>query len=341
MDRSPEDVVISKEGDLSLSVLEYQGEGRLDGLAFSLAMMYRVRLIPKGDHSRLIVVVDDILAMQLSEKAEELGISHDELKEEIGIEAIGRHLDDHGMPDFTPSGKAAARIRGSDVAQGYFERSRLRPPEDEVLLAYIARKVYWGWAHGAIETVLRSADARRLGTTVEDLVRVAIAGDDVYWLRGDSYSRTLRPTSRLLKDVPSGAFPGLDRPILPRVADLLTAPRYAAARKHYTRAMELLDQESPDLANAVKEAVSSVESLALVVLGSERGTLGDCIKDLRRQGVLKPQLLKALEALWGFASEEPGIRHGRTVAEDVDRAEATFALSLAGSAIPLLLQLDH
>jgi len=341
MNLSPEDIVISKEGDLSLAVLEYQGEGRLDGFAFTLAMMYRVRLIPKRDHSRLIVIVDDILAMQLAEKAGELGIGPEELKQEIAMEAIGQHLDEHGMPEFTPSGTSAARIRGSDVAQGYFERNRAGPPEDEVLLAYIARKVYWGWAHGAIETTVRTADARRLRTTVDDLVRVAIAGDGVYWQRSDSYSRALRPTSRLLKDVPSGTFPGLDRPILPRVANLLTAPRYGAARKHFTRAMELLDQESPDLANAVKEAVSSVESLSLVVLGREKGTLGDCIKEFRGRGLVKPQLLKALEALWGFASEEPGIRHGKSIAEDVDRAEATFALSLAGSAIPLLLQLDQ
>lgn len=335
------DVVISMEGDLSVAVLEYQGEVRLGRMPFNLALMYRVRLVPKGDHSGVIVVVDDILKGQLAAKASELGMSHEKMKQEIAMEAIGRHLDEEGMPEFTPSGTPAVLIAGTDVAQRYFERKRARSPDDETLLAYIARKVYWGWAHGAIETTLRPADARRLGTTVLDLVRVAIAGDGVYWQREDAHSPVLRPASRLLRDVPSGAFPGLERPILPRVANLLSAPRYAAAKKHFTRAMELLDQDSPDLANAVKEAASAVESMSLVVLDREKGTLGDCIKDLRGRGILKPPLLKALEALWGFASEEPGIRHGKTAAEDVPLGEATFALSLAGSAIVLLLELDR
>lgn len=336
-----EATVISTSGDLALSVLEYEGRGQVSNYPFDLGLMFTVRLTPQGDKSRLIVLVDYIFEKQLEEKAQELGLTVDQLHVEIGLQAIGQYLDENGMPEFTPSGKPAVLISGNPAAQSYFDRDKRWPPSDDDILAFIAAKAYWGWRFGDISTSMRLSDAKRLAIPVKEFARVAIAGDGVYWSRQDAFAEALVPTSKLIGDVPSGAFPGLARPLLPRIVDRLGAPRYSAAKQHFGRALELFDGSPPDYANAIKEAVAAVESVGLLVTGKEKGTLGDVIKDLRHSGRLKPQLAKALESLWGYSSEEPGVRHGKTDAPDVNASEAAFMLSLAGSGLLLLLEMDR
>jgi len=98
--------------------------------------------------------------------------------------------------------------------------------------------------------------------------------------------------------------------------------------------------EQPDMPNAVKEAIAAVESLSLRISGLSSGTMGDCFKELKRQGKLSPPLGKVLEGLWGYSSEEPGVRHGKIAVPSVSAAEARFAINLAASAILYLLDLD-
>lgn len=334
----PYDVVLSRTEDVAVATLG--SEGRLSLTPFSLAYGFKVRLEPKADRSRIIVFLDSIFEPQLKGKSEELGFEEEELVRNIASQALGELIDESGAPEFTPSGKPAVLVPADAVAQSYFDRSHPAPPSDEEVLSFIARKAYWAWRHGMVDVPFTYSDARRLGVSLDEMVRIALAGDGVYWRRVDQYSTSLVPTSRLLADVPAGAFPGLERPLLPRVVDWLRAPRYEAARTQFARALEFFDQETPDLANGLKEAVASVESLALTVIGREKGTLGDCIKDLKANSRLKPQLGKALESLWGFASEEHGVRHGKAERTTITRSEAVFMLTVAGAAIRLLLDLD-
>ncbi len=90
---------------------------------------------------------------------------------------------------------------------------------------------------------------------------------------------------------------------------------------HLHSALNLLsDRNDPDYPNSIKESISAVESLVKSTLGTEKGTLGDLLKELERRTPLHPAYKSALSSLYGYTSDEGGIRHGKS---DTDR-QVTF-----------------
>ena len=87
------------------------------------------------------------------------------------------------------------------------------------------------------------------------------------------------------------------------------------------------DREHPNYANAVKESISAVESQCCILTGDSKASLGTALKKLESSGVkIHPALNKALHQLYGYTSDDPGIRHGGTAAANVDAALAQFML---------------
>jgi hypothetical protein len=102
-------------------------------------------------------------------------------------------------------------------------------------------------------------------------------------------------------------------------------------RTHLRRALELLsDRQSPDYRNSIKESISAVESLVGTVLG-EKGTLGQLVKKLKDEIDLHPALGVAFEKLYGYTSDEEGIRHAILESETVGFAEAKFFLVICSA----------
>ena len=101
-----------------------------------------------------------------------------------------------------------------------------------------------------------------------------------------------------------------------------------AVSDHLERALGLLsDRHNPDYRNSVKESISAVEAQVKFTLGKEKGTLGDLLKQLDQKAPLHPALKGAFSSLYGYTSDESGIRHalmegGREVTFD----EAKFML---------------
>lgn len=97
-------------------------------------------------------------------------------------------------------------------------------------------------------------------------------------------------------------------------------------RTHLRRALELLsDRESPDYRNSIKESISGVESLVATVLG-KKGTLGQLVKKLQDQIDIHPALAMAFEKLYGYTSDEDGIRHAILESQTVGFDEAKLFL---------------
>jgi hypothetical protein len=65
------------------------------------------------------------------------------------------------------------------------------------------------------------------------------------------------------------------------------------------------DRKSPDFRNSIKESISAVETLVKIATESDKGTLGELIKKLGVHGALE----KAFSNLYGYTSDEGGIRH--------------------------------
>jgi len=334
----PITVIHSRNGQNGLAILSMEQVANIRS-SFSVGICFTVQLEPKGPESRLVVVLDNLLTNSLKDLAQQEGWSYEKLLFDVGIHAIGRYLDEAGKPPFTPSIVNAAQIPGTRAAQVYFEPPP-KEPSDGIIFGYIGSKVYWGWRFGLAAVGFSEADARRLGVPVREFERVALAGEGKYWRRANDGTRTFSATPRLLEELPAGVLPGLERPSLTHIADRLTAPRYEASQRQFVKALAFMHGEQPDMPNAVKEAVAAVESLSLKISGLGSGTLGDCIKELKRQGRLSPPLGKVLEGLWGYSSEEPGVRHGKIAVPSVPAAEAYFAVNLAASAILYLLDLD-
>ena len=105
-------------------------------------------------------------------------------------------------------------------------------------------------------------------------------------------------------------------------------------KDHLRRALEMLsDRKSPDYRNSIKESISAVESLVKVILKSDKGTLGELIKKLEDEIGLHPALKAAFGNLYGYTSDEGGIRHALMEADRVDFIDAKFMLVICSTFI--------
>jgi hypothetical protein len=129
-----------------------------------------------------------------------------------------------------------------------------------------------------------------------------------------------------------------DRTRVP-LAERLAADRYTQVAEGWRKAHRYLDGPSPDLPNAAKEAVGAVETLAQLLIGDGKATLGEAIRRLRATGRVEAPLLKGIEELWGWSNSEEGVRHSST-RSPVDLADVRYCFRLAEAALDLLLAKD-
>lgn len=99
------------------------------------------------------------------------------------------------------------------------------------------------------------------------------------------------------------------------------------AREHLSSALRLLsDREQPDYRNSIKESISSVESAAAVLTSSKKPELKDALRLLETKGRLHPALRGAFERLYGWTSDESGVRHALMEESSLDFSDAYFML---------------
>ena len=89
---------------------------------------------------------------------------------------------------------------------------------------------------------------------------------------------------------------------------------FESVNQHIRKAVEkYADIESPDYENSIKESISAVEAMCCIITGQNgaNATLGKTIKKLKDNGVhIHPGMENAFSALYGYTSDEGGIRHG-------------------------------
>ena len=110
------------------------------------------------------------------------------------------------------------------------------------------------------------------------------------------------------------------------------------SRIHLSRSLELVsDRKRPDFRNSIKESISAVESASQVISGKNKATLGDCIKVIKTNGAIHPALEQALLKLYGYTSDEGGIRHALTEeSNEPSYADAKFMLVSSAAFINFL-----
>lgn len=106
-----------------------------------------------------------------------------------------------------------------------------------------------------------------------------------------------------------------------------TDQKFLAVTSHLKSALSLLsDRKKPDYRNSIKESISAVESLAKTMTNNPKATLGDALAILERSGTIHPSLKKAFSSLYGYTSDEGGIRHAMLDEPNLTVADAKFFL---------------
>lgn len=115
----------------------------------------------------------------------------------------------------------------------------------------------------------------------------------------------------------------------------LGASRFGGARTHLRNASSKLTQA--DYAGSVRESISAVESVARVLENS--GDLAKALSILEQKTSLHPALKKAFLALYGYTSDEKGIRHALLSEEEaeVDETDAIFFIGACASFVTYLI----
>ena len=94
---------------------------------------------------------------------------------------------------------------------------------------------------------------------------------------------------------------------------LSASDRYSGVRMHIESALShFAERPNPDFRNTVKEAILAVEAAAKVYTGKDKATLGEALKEMRKRDAVHPALLEGWMKIYGFTSDEQGIRHAST-----------------------------
>jgi hypothetical protein len=98
-------------------------------------------------------------------------------------------------------------------------------------------------------------------------------------------------------------------------------------RRHINEAIEMIsDKQNPQYRNSIKESISAVESLCKVIADHEHASLGTALDVVEEQVDLHGALRDGFGSLYGWTSQEDGIRHAMMEKPNVDFHDAKYML---------------
>lgn len=103
--------------------------------------------------------------------------------------------------------------------------------------------------------------------------------------------------------------------------------RLAPVHAHISRALELMsDRKSPDYRNSIKESISAVESLCIMITGRQKATLGQALDEIEKKNKIHPALRKSFASLYGYTSDSGGIRHALMGENSLSQDDSRYML---------------
>lgn len=125
------------------------------------------------------------------------------------------------------------------------------------------------------------------------------------------------------------------------ISQAITATRaLGGAQQSLKAAVTLLsNREHPNFAKSLAESIHAVEAIVRDMTGS--GTLGEGLQRLEARGFkMHPALKSSWLKMYGYASDEHGVRHGSIESNDVDEKLATYFLVTCSAFVNLLLKFE-
>ncbi|SFC83229.1 hypothetical protein SAMN05421747_13311 [Parapedobacter composti] len=89
-----------------------------------------------------------------------------------------------------------------------------------------------------------------------------------------------------------------------------SSSRWQSVNTHLSTALTYLsDRKRPDYRNSIKESISAVEAFCIILTGDSKATLGKALAKIEADYKMHGSLKSAFSALYGYTSDEGGIRH--------------------------------
>lgn len=109
-----------------------------------------------------------------------------------------------------------------------------------------------------------------------------------------------------------------------------SSTKYESVNNHIEKALELLQKrQNPDFENSIKESILAVESLCAIIteVKGKENTLGNMLDLLEKKGTyIHASLREAYKKIYGYASDEKGIRHAGAIENGAKREDAIYML---------------
>jgi len=122
------------------------------------------------------------------------------------------------------------------------------------------------------------------------------------------------------------------------IEEALKADYLKPVHTHLTSALShLSDRKSPDYRNSIKESISAVEAISRLIMKKPTATLGAALKKIEDKVEIHAALKESFKKLYGYTSDEQGIRHSLLDESDLDFEDAKFMLVACSAFINYLI----
>jgi len=111
------------------------------------------------------------------------------------------------------------------------------------------------------------------------------------------------------------------------VIDTTNTPSLHNIKSHFISALEKYsDRKSPDYRNSIKESISAVEAIVGIISGNKKAGLGNALKIIEEKVCLHNALKKGFLSIYGYTSDDDGIRHAHIQDSNCDQEDAKYML---------------
>jgi AbiJ N-terminal domain 4 len=115
--------------------------------------------------------------------------------------------------------------------------------------------------------------------------------------------------------------------------------KFAPVQEHLkSSVVTFSNRENPDYRNSIKESISAVEAIARIITGNDKATLGDALNKVAEHHKIHGSLKVAFSKIYGYTSDEGGIRHSLTEGSgEVAIEDARFMLVTCSAFVNYLI----
>jgi len=116
--------------------------------------------------------------------------------------------------------------------------------------------------------------------------------------------------------------------------------KYDSVNRHIEKALiHYSNKISPDYENSIKESISAVESISCIIVGKDSAILTSALDRLKSKGVsIHKAQIEAFKKLYGYTSDENGIRHAGIDFKNAKHEDAKFMLVSCSAFVNYLIE---